>query len=160
MTYNKMRGPYYIWALIELTNGEKEWYCLSKVLRNALLWERDVQHNPYWKNTLIGNYLTVARSNYVNNQARLTVGKVKKIRIYHRRPQDFHWTRNQFINAEALKNRKYAFNYLKHDYSWYNRFAIWVALQYWNNQLKMKSLQVTKKKIRKIRGHFFYRKKP
>ncbi|WP_240710610.1 hypothetical protein [Lactobacillus crispatus] len=30
----------YLWCLVELPNGKCEWYCISKVLRKALLWEK------------------------------------------------------------------------------------------------------------------------
>ena len=69
----------YIWCLIELSNGNKEWYCLSKVLRRALFIEK--KHNQFWKKTMIGNYITVARSKYIRGRARLTVGRIEKIRI-------------------------------------------------------------------------------
>ena len=69
----------YIWCLIELSNGNKEWYCLSKVLRRALFIEK--KHNQFWKQTMIGNYITVARSKYIKGRARLTVGRIEKIRI-------------------------------------------------------------------------------
>ena len=66
----------YIWCLIELSNGNKEWYCLSKVLRRALFIEK--KHNQFWKKTMIGNYITVARSKYIRGRARLTVGRIEK----------------------------------------------------------------------------------
>ncbi len=69
----------YIWCLIELSNGNKEWYCLSKVLRRALFIEK--KHNQFWKKAMIGNYITVARSKYIRGRARLTVGRIEKIRI-------------------------------------------------------------------------------
>ena len=33
------KGHQYLWCLVELPNGKCEWYCISKVLRKALLWE-------------------------------------------------------------------------------------------------------------------------
>ena len=43
----------YIWCLIALPDGNKEWYCLSKVLRRALFIEK--KNNQFWKQTMIGN---------------------------------------------------------------------------------------------------------
>ena len=65
----------YLWCLIELPNGKREWYCVSKVLRKALLWEKNRLHNQYWRNTLIGSYLNVARTRYHRNRAIITVGR-------------------------------------------------------------------------------------
>ncbi|MBP2058186.1 hypothetical protein J2Z60_001363 [Lactobacillus colini] len=125
------RHGQYIWVLIELPNGKREWYCLSKVLKRALLWEKNVRHNRFWRNTLNGKYLTVARSPYIHNYALLTVGRVVKVRITHKRVSDWHWTRNQFITAKHLDDLEDAYNYLKHDYSWLNRIRIKHALKKW-----------------------------
>lgn len=145
----------YIWCLVELMDGRQEWYCISRVLREALFFEKKI--NPYWKNTLIGCYLNVARSKYHHGEARLTVGKVRKIRIYHRRPKDWHWTRNQFVTADHLEDFKDAYHYLKHNYAWYNAFAIWQALLYWHFALRQKDLQQTRKHLNQVRGKYFYK---
>ena len=112
----------YIWCLIELSDGNKEWYCLSKMLRRALFIEK--KNNQFWKQTMIGNYITVARSKYIKGRARLTVGRIEKIRIRKSGAADWHWSRNQFITAEHLLNLKDSYNYLRHDYCWYNRLAV------------------------------------
>ena len=110
------RPGQYIWVLVELPNGKREWYCVSKVLKKALLWEKNVCHNHFWRNTLNGKYLTIARSKYVHNYALLTVGRVVKVRIKNKRVSDWHWTRNQFITPKHLDDLSDAYNYLKHDY--------------------------------------------
>lgn len=141
----------FIWCLIEFPNHKKEWYCISRVLREALFAERKV--NRYWKNTMIGNYITVSTTKYINGYTRLTVGKVTKIRILHHGSKDYHWTRNQFVTADHLMNFKDAFNYLKHNYTWYNRLAIAVSLYYWHNCLLIKQNRQLRKKLR----NFSYR---
>lgn len=125
------RRNQYIWVLVELPNGKREWYCVSKVLKKALLWEKNVCHNKFWRNTLNGKYLTVARSRYIHNYALLTVARVVKVRIKDKRVKDWHWTRNQFITAQHLENLDDAYNYLKHDYDWFNRIRIKRALKKW-----------------------------
>lgn len=154
-----MRKRTYIWALIEFTNGNKEWYCISRVLRESLLAERKV--NRYWKNTMIGNYITVSTCEYVNNRTKLTVGKITKLSLSGRGTHGFHWTRNQFVTPDHLLDFRDAYNYLKHDYSWYNRFAIWVALKYWHNELVQWKIKKMKKaigrkswQVRNFRNHF------
>ena len=142
----------YIWCLIELSNGNKEWYCLSKVLRRALFIEK--KHNQFWKKTMIGNYITVARSKYIRGRARLTVGRIEKIRIRKNGAADWHWSRNQFVTAEHLLDLKDSFNYLKHDYCWYNRLAIKVALIYWHNKLLQAELNSKRYGIKKKRLKF------
>ena len=128
----------YIWCLIELSNGNKEWYCLSKVLRRALFIEK--KHNQFWKKTMIGNYITVARSKYIRGRARLTVGRIEKIRIRKNGAADWHWSRNQFVTAEHLVK-----------YCWYNRLAIKVALIYWHNKLLQAELNSKRYGIKKKR---------
>ncbi|TSO25336.1 hypothetical protein [Lactobacillus sp. LL6] len=139
----------FIWFLIEFPDNHKEWYCVSHVLREALFAERSV--NQYWKNTMIGNYITVSISKYVNGRARLRVGKVTKIRILHHGSKDYHWTRNQFVTPDHLKNFSDAFNYLKHNYTWYNKLAIATSLYYWHNELLRSRNRQLKKKIRHFR---------
>ena len=156
---NKAQNAYFIWILVELPNGQRQWYCISKILRHALYWERDKNKNKFWKNSLIGSYINVATSVYVHNQARLTVAKVLKIRIYPKRPQDWHWTRKQFISEDSLKHFNTAYNFMKHNYSWYNKIAIWFALRHWKNELTQKKISNAKKKVRKIRGKYVYKSK-
>ena len=121
----------YIWCLVELPNGKREWYCISKVLRKALLWEKNYLHNRYWRNTLIGSYLNVARTRYHHDQAIITVGRVIRVKILYYPTQDWHWTRNQFIAASQLENFTTAYNYMKHNYAWYNKLLIHHALRHW-----------------------------
>lgn len=141
----------YIWAKIELTNGCEKWYCISRVLRESLLIEKE--NNRFWKKEMIGNYITVATTEYVQNRAHLTVGKVKKISVSSHGTHSWNWTRNQFVTPSHLLDFKDAYNYLRHDYSWYNRFAIWVALRYWHNKL----VQVRIKKLKKSIGRARWR---
>lgn len=136
----------YIWVLVELPNGKREWYCVSKVLKKALLWEKNVCHNPFWRNTLNGKYLTVARSKYVHNHALLTVGRVVKVRIKNKRVTDWHWTRNQFITTKHLDNFVDAYNYLKHDYDWFNRLRIKLALRKWQKISQARRKKLLKEK--------------
>lgn len=139
----------YIWCLVELPNGNKEWYSLSKKIRYALLIER--KHNYFWKQSLIGNYITVARSKYIYNRTRLSVGRVEKIIIKNRGATDWHWSRNQFVTTEHLLNLKDSYNYLKHDYSWYNRLAIKMALIYWHNKLLQNKIESKRNFIKQKR---------
>ncbi len=100
---------------------------------------------------MIGNYITVARSKYIKGRARLTVGRIEKIRIRKSSAADWHWSRNQFITTEHLLNLKDSYNYLRHDYCWYNRLAIKMALIYWHNkllQIKLNSKRYAVKKKR------------
>lgn len=135
----------YIWALIEFTNGDKKWYCISRVLRESLLIEKE--NNRFWKNEMIGNYLTVATTHYIHDRAHLTVGKVTKLSVSHHGTSSYNWTRNQFVTPDHLLNFKDSYNYLRHDYAWYNRFAIWVALKYWHNELMRKQIKKMKKSL-------------
>lgn len=121
----------YLWCLVELPNGKREWYCISKVLRKALLWEKNHLHNRYWRNTLIGSYLNVARTRYHHDRAIITVGRVIRVKILYYPIQDWHWTRNQFIAASQLENFTTAYNYMKHNYAWYNKLLIHHALRHW-----------------------------
>lgn len=121
----------YLWCLVELPNGKCEWYCISKVLRKALLWEKNCLHNRYWRNTLIGSYLNVARTRYHHDRAIITVGRVIRVKILYYPTQDWHWTRNQFIAASQLENFTTAYNYMKHNYAWYNKLLIHHALRHW-----------------------------
>ena len=121
----------YLWCLVELPNGKREWYCLSKVLRKALLWEKNHLHNRYWRNTLIGSYLNVARTRYHHDRAIITVGRVIRVKILYYPTQDWHWTGNQFIAASQLENFTTAYNYMKHNYAWYNKLLIHHALRHW-----------------------------
>ncbi|MCT7722047.1 MAG: hypothetical protein N5842_03525 [Lactobacillus crispatus] len=121
----------YLWCLVELPNGKREWYCISKVLRRALLWEKNYLHNRYWRNTLIGSYLNVARTRYHHDRAIITVGRVSQVKILYYPTQDWHWTRNQFIAASQLENFTTAYNYMKHNYAWYNKLLIHHALRHW-----------------------------
>lgn len=121
----------YLWCLVELPNGKREWYCISKVLRKALLWEKNHLHNRYWRNTLIGSYLNVARTRYHHDRAIITVGRVIRVKILYYPTQDWHWTRNQFIAASQLENFTTAYNYMKHNYAWYNKLLIHHALRHW-----------------------------
>ncbi len=139
----------YIWALIEFTNGNKEWYCISRVLRQSILIERE--HNRYWKKKMIGNYITVSTTEYVMNRTHLTVGKITKMSVSHHGTHKWNWTRNQFVTPEHLLDFRDAYNYLKHDYIWYNRFSIWIALNYWHNELLQKRIKQMKKKISRSR---------
>lgn len=100
---------------------------------------------------MIGNYITVSTRKYVQDQTQLTVGKITKIKILYHGSQKYHWTRNQFVTPEHLMNFSDCYNYLKHDYAWYNRFSIWLALKYWHNELLRKELVTKQKKIRSIR---------
>lgn len=143
----------FVGLLIEFTNGEKEWYCASRVLRHALLCEKKV--NQFWKNTMIGNYLTVSTSEYRHDLTKLTVGKVVKIRLSHRGSSGYTWTRNQFVTPEHLRNFRDAYNYLKHDYKWYNRLAIYRALLIWHNQLVQKDLKSVKKQLGRKRHQLY-----
>lgn len=138
----------YIWALIEMTSGEKQWYCISRVLRESLLIEK--VNNRFWKNTMIGNYITVSTKEYVHNHTQLTVGKITKLSLSGRGSHSWNWTRNQFVTPDHLLDLKNAYNYLRHDYQWYNRFSIWVALNYWHTQLMQKEIKKKKKKIGRI----------
>ncbi len=121
----------YLWCLVELPNGKREWYCISKVLRKALLWEKNYLHNRYWRNTLIGSYLNVARTRYHHDRAIITVGRVIRVKILYYPTRDLHWTRNQFIAASQLENFTTAYNYMKHNYAWYNKLSIHHALRHW-----------------------------
>ena len=121
----------YLWCLVELSNGKREWYCISKVLRKALLWEKNYSRNQYWRNTLIGSYLNVARTRYHHDRAIITVGRVIRVKILYYPTQDWHWTRNQFIAASQLENFTTAYNYMKHNYAWYNKLLIHHALRHW-----------------------------
>lgn len=121
----------YLWCLVELPNGKREWYCISKVLRKALLWEKNHLHNRYWRNTLIGSYLNVARTRYHHNRAIIIVGRVIRVKILYYSTRDWHWTRNQFIAASQLENFTTAYNYMKHNYAWYNKLLIHHALRHW-----------------------------
>lgn len=121
----------YLWCLVELPNGKREWYCISKVLRRALLWEKNYLHNRYWRNTLIGSYLNVARTRYHHDRAIIIVGRVIRVKILYYPTQDWHWTRNQFIAASQLENFTTAYNYMKHNYAWYNKLLIHHALRHW-----------------------------
>lgn len=121
----------YLWCLVELSNGKREWYCISKVLRKALLWEKNYLRNQYWRNTLIGSYLNVARTRYHHDRAIITVGRVIRVKILYYPTQDWHWTRNQFIAASQLENFTTAYNYMKHNYAWYNKLLIHHALRHW-----------------------------
>lgn len=121
----------YLWCLVELPNGKREWYCISKVLRKALLWEKNYLHNRYWRNTLIGSYLNVARTRYHHDRVIITVGRVIRVKILYYPTQDWHWTRNQFIAAGQLDNFATAYNYMKHNYAWYNKLLIHHALRHW-----------------------------
>ena len=136
----------YIWCLIEFPDGRKEWYCVSKLLRQALFLEKKI--NRYWKNTLIGCYINASTTEYSHDhQTRLTVGRIEKIKILSYRSHDWHWTRNQFVTPNHLMDFDSAYNYLKHDYSWYNKFAIWVALRYWHNLLLQNKIKLIRKKL-------------
>ena len=121
----------YLWCLVELPNGKCEWYCISKVLRRALLWKKNYLHNRYWRNTLIGSYLNVARTRYHHDRAIITVGRVIRVKILYYPTQDWHWTGNQFIAASQLENFTTAYNYMKHNYAWYNKLLIHHALRHW-----------------------------
>lgn len=121
----------YLWCLVELPNGKRKWYCISKVLRRALLWKKNYLHNRYWRNTLIGSYLNVARTRYHHDRAIITVGRVIRVKILYYPTQDWHWTRNQFIAASQLENFTTAYNYMKHNYAWYNKLLIHHALRHW-----------------------------
>ena len=121
----------YLWCLVELPNGKREWYCISKVLRKALLLQKSYLHNRYWRNTLIGSYLNVARTRYHHDRAIITVGRVIRVKILYYPTQDWHWTRNQFIAASQLENFTTAYNYMKHNYAWYNKLLIHHALRHW-----------------------------
>ena len=121
----------YLWCLVELPNGKCEWYCISKVLRKALLWKKNYLHNRYWRNTLIGSYLNVARTRYHHDRAIITVGRVIRVKILYYPTQDWHWTGNQFIAASQLENFTTAYNYMKHNYAWYNKLLIHHALRHW-----------------------------
>lgn len=157
----------YIWALIEFTDGNKQWYCISRVLRESLLIEK--ANNRFWKKKMIGNYITVSTTRYVHDHAHLTVGKITKLNISWHGTSSYNWTRNQFVTPEHLLNFRDAFNYLKHDYAWYNRFAIWVALKYWHNELEQRQIKKMKKRLRRKRyqvnhfrisfNHFMHNKK-
>lgn len=149
------RKKEYIWCQVQVMNGNKEWYCVSRVLREALMAER--KNNPYWKSKLIGCYMNVARSQYRYGRARIEAVKVIKIRIFHHRANDWHWTRNQFVTADHLRNFGDAYHYLKHDYAWYNRFSIWHSLYYWHVELEKKNLKKARKRLNKIRGRYFFR---
>lgn len=100
---------------------------------------------------MIGNYITVARSKYNKGHARLSVGRVEKIRIRRTGAADWHWSRNQFVTADHLFDLKDAYNYLKHDYRWYNRLAIKFALVYWRNKLIQSKLNSKRCSIKKKR---------
>lgn len=143
----------FYWCLVELPNGKKEWYCISRVLREAINWEREQNQNRFWKKTLIGNYINLSVSPYQHDHAQLSVGKICKIRIRHQGAKDWHWTRNQFVTPAELMNFKQAYNYLKHDYRWYNRWAIKLALRYWQNELCQHQVKSLRKKIHKFRQH-------
>ena len=121
----------YLWCLVELPNGKGEWYCISKVLRKALLWEKNYLHNRYWRNTLIGSYLNVARTRYHHDRAIITEGSVIRVKILYYPTQYWHWTRNHFIAASQLENFTTAYNYMKHNYAWYNKLLIHHALRHW-----------------------------
>ena len=121
----------YLWCLVELPNGKRKWYCISKVLRRALLWKKNYLHNRYWRNTLIGSYLNVARTRYHHDRAIITVGRVIRVKILYYPTQDWHWTGNQFIAASQLENFTTAYNYMKHNYAWYNKLLIHHALRHW-----------------------------
>lgn len=141
-----MQTKRFIWALIEFTNGDKKWYCISRILRESLLIEKE--NNKFWKKQMIGNYITLSTSEYNNGRASLTVGKIIKLNILSHGTKGWNWTRNQFVTPEHLLNFKDAYNYLKHDYHWYNRFSIWVALKYWHNELLQTKIRKSKRKIR------------
>lgn len=147
----------YIWLKIRFKDDEEKWYCVSRVLRESLLMEKTT--NRFWKNKMIGNYITVSTTEYYHNRTRLTVGKIIKINLSHHGTGGSNWTRNQFVTPEHLLNFRDAYNYLKHDYSWYNRLAIWCALFYWHNELLQQRIKKNKKKLRKKRwqvNHFGY----
>lgn len=132
----------YLWCLVELPNGKREWYCISKVLRKALLWEKNYLHNQYWRNTLIGSYLNVARTRYRHDRAIITVGRVVRVKILHYSTRDWHWTRNQFIAADQLENFSTAYNYMKHNYAWYNKLLIHCALRRWKWKRRKRRLKL------------------
>lgn len=88
-------------------------------------------HNRYWRNTLIGSYLNVARTRYHHDRAIITVGRVIRVKILYYPTQDWHWTGNQFIAASQLENFTTAYNYMKHNYAWYNKLLIHHALRHW-----------------------------
>ena len=75
------------------------------------------------------------------------MGRIEKIKILSYRSHDWHWTRNQFVTPNHLMDFDSAYNYLKHDYSWYNKFAIWVALRYWHNLLLQNKIKLIRKKL-------------
>src|SRR5699024_11464451 len=90
-------------------------------------------------------------SKYCRGRERLTVGWSKKIRIRKNGAAVWHWSRNQFVTAEHLLDLKDSFNYLKHDYCWYNRLAIKLALIYWHNRLLQVKLNSNRYAIKKKR---------
>ncbi|WP_369823586.1 hypothetical protein [Lactobacillus sp. HT06-2] len=154
---NMARQKTYIWCKLEFTDGTQSWYCISRVLRKAILIEK--KQNRFWKNELINNYITVATTEYKNNRARLTVGKILEVSVSHHGTPGSNWTRNQFVTPEHLLNFKSAYNYLKHDYTWYNRLAIWVALRYWHNELKQKQIKHWQRSLGKVRGKVYHLRK-
>ena len=93
--------------------------------------QKNYLHNRYWRNTLIGSYLNVARTRYHHDRAIITVGRVIRVKILYYPTQDWHQTRNQFIAASQLENFTTAYNYMKHNYAWYNKLLIHHALRHW-----------------------------
>lgn len=120
--------------LVELPNGERQWYIVAKKLFAAFMLEKELGENHAF-DKFRGNYITVPYSMYDDkSRAKLTVGKVVKVRWYKGRNVPKLYTRSQFITGDRLGKIKLAYRYLRHDYRWINRVRIALALLYWKHR--------------------------
>lgn len=132
---------YYMFAKVLLPNGKIKEVLISSVLRHALIYEKKTLHNKYWFKTLTGKYLTISVLHYYLGHTLLTVGKVLFVGFKPLNELQKHkmtYSRNQFVTSKALKDGT-AFHYLKHNYSWYNKVRIWLAVSMWTKTINTKN---------------------
>lgn len=116
----RLSGEKY-WVLVQMANGKKSWFQLSKDLQKAM------ENEPFevCQNYLVGSLINVPISKYKKEKAKIDCGKVCKLKVKsYRTSKPDRITRSQFKKPKLYKilglklvKTKELFNYLKHDYS-------------------------------------------
>lgn len=140
---------YYV-VKAELAFSHKtKYFRLAKKLARALDLDRRNGIANYIR-PLQNAYLPVPVSDYnKRSHAILSVARIVSVKKVRCRP-DYLCTRSQFILGSNICDIEHAYNFMRHDYPWYDRMSIYFGL------LFFREIELKKQKHRKLQQRTRY----
>lgn len=150
----RLNSVSYYLVKVELAfNKQVKYFMLAKKLARALDLDRKQGIVNYIK-PLQNAYLPVPVSDYnKNNNAILSVARIISVKKVRRRP-DCLCTRSQFVLGSDIVNIEHAYNFMRHDYPWYDRMCIYFGLLFFREvELKKQRQRKLQQRMRYYRNH-------